>query len=68
MGESESILHLTLETVSGADDVDETESKPLNLAAHNRNLERYMDERRIEGTAFLAKNKVFMLVKPSILT
>ena len=40
MGESESILHLTLETVSGADDVDETESKPLNLASQNRNLER----------------------------
>ena len=68
IAESESILHLTLETVSGADDVDETESKPLNLATQNRNLERYMDERRTEGTAFLAKNKIFMLVKPCFLT
>ena len=68
MGDSESILHLTLETVSGADDVDEAESKPINSSEQRINLQRYMQQRRVEGTAFLAKNKIFMLVKPDILT
>ena len=66
-GESESIVHLILETISGADDVDETESKPLNLSTQ-KSLRKSMHEKRIEGTAYLAKNKIFMMVRPDILT
>ena len=62
-----SFVHITLETISGADDVDEAENKLFDIPTEKRDLVKRVDRHKLEGTAFLAKNKIFMKVNPSIL-
>ena len=66
--DTESLIHLTLETISGVEDVDENENTKFDCPPQNTDLKGYFDRRMLEGASFLSKNRVFIKVKPDILT